>query len=609
MALRSPALWFALCLVLSPGPLALACSSDAEVVQKDGTGGKPADSGIDVLACSAGQFVCSGDVAKPCLGGGKVGDPVDCAASSKICVDFFGCVTCAPTSQSCANGTAKICKNDGSAWETFECDATQGMKCETSGCTGSCTPPSLKYSYLGCDYFPTVTLNPVWSGFEFAVAVANAGKSAASVVVTRGTTEVKKTSVAAGALEVLSLPWVPELKGGDVDACQLPPDPGATRVVKGGAYRLRTDQPVTVYQLSPLRYEIKPAPAECPVGAKCPGGFGSDCLAFSNDATLLLPSTTLTGNYTSVAWPSAPNRAGFVAVTATQDGTEVQLFGKGEFAAGAGIDTSGNGKVTLARGDVLEVIARHDGPSGQYGADISGTRLKASKPVQVIGGHSCANIPTAATDACDHIEHAMLPVETLGKEYYVAFPAALASQSPHVVRIVAIEPNTKLTFDPASVSGDKTLSPTDAPLELSGVTEDFKVSGDKAFMVAQFMQGQASVPSGSGDPSLGLAVPAAQYRKDYLFITSATYDTSFVNVITKSGASVSLDGAPLSGTPSLIGASGYAVTRVELPAGLEVHRIESGSPFGIMVYGYGRYTSYMYAGGLDLTPITIPPVF
>jgi hypothetical protein len=29
-------------------------------------------------------------------------------------------------------------------------------------------------------------------------------------------------------------------------------------------------------------------------------------------------------------------------------------------------------------------------------------------------------------------------------------------------------------------------------------------------------------------------------------------------------------------------------------------------PFGIVVYGFGSYTSYMYPGGLDLTAINIP---
>ena len=41
----------------------------------------------------------------------------------------------------------------------------------------------------------------------------------------------------------------------------------------------------------------------------------------------------------------------------------------------------------------------------------------------------------------------------------------------------------------------------------------------------------------------------------------------------------------------------------------EVHTINSSAAFGIVVYGYGRFTSYMYPGGLDLERISPPPVF
>ena len=219
-----------------------------------------------------------------------------------------------------------------------------------------------------------MTPNPVWSGFDFAVAVANAGDKATDVTVTRGAAQVKTVNVAPGALEVITLPWVSELKGGNVNACQQPPEPGNTRVVKGGAYRLRTDQPVTVYQLSPLDYQKNPVPAGCPLGKDCPGGFGTECLSFSNDASLLMPATTLTANYTSLAWPSVGNRAGFVAVTATRDDTSVELLGSGAFAAGGGIDAQGNGKVTLDRGDVLLALADHGGSATAASARTSAGR-------------------------------------------------------------------------------------------------------------------------------------------------------------------------------------------------------------------------------------------
>jgi hypothetical protein len=46
---------------------------------------------------------------------------------------------------------------------------------------------------------------------------------------------------------------------------------------------------------------------------------------------------------------------------------------------------------------------------------------------------------------------------------------------------------------------------------------------------------------------------------------------------------------------------------VQLPSGSEGHEIHGDSPFGLVVYGYGSRTSYMYPGGLDLRIVNIPP--
>ena len=162
--------------------------------------------------------------------------------------------------------------------------------------------------------------------------------------------------------------------------------------------------------------------------------------------------------YVGLSWPSHQNRAGFLTVTATEDDTNLELTGSGRFAAGGGIGSLGEGKVKLAAGDVLQLIAAHDGPAGAFGADLSGTTLRASHPVQVIGGHSCANVPQAGTGYCNHLEQALFPVEVLGKDYLVTFPAAAGSVSPHVIRISAVSPETTVTFDPPIAAPAK-LSP------------------------------------------------------------------------------------------------------------------------------------------------------
>ena len=520
-----------------------------------------------------------------------------------------------PGSGSCSNGVARHCREDGSGYDRFECDPVQGMRCEPGGCRGVCAPPEISKSYVGCDYYPTVTANPVWEGFDYAVAISNASTLPAHVTITRGDTAIKELDIGVGSLETVKLPWVEQLKATGIDPARACPaeilPPGSSQLARKGAYRVRSDQPVTVYQLSPLQYELVPAPSGCPVASDCPGAVGatSACLSYSNDASLLLPATSLTANYDIISWPALNEGAAFISVTATADDTTVEVNGGARFSPGGGIDARGHGRVSMQRGDVLQILSEHTGPNLQFLDDPTGTKLRASKPVQVIVGHSCARVPTADTRDCDHLEEALFPVETLGKEYVVTYPAAPASESPHVIRVLAVQQDTELTFEPPLVAATK-ISPGDPPLELREVTEDVRITSDKPILVAQYMQGLSSVRSGAGDPSMSLVVASEQFRKDYIFVASKTYDVNFINVVARQGTRVVLDGQPL---PSHgfrpIGQTGFAVLRHELPAGgSDVHRIRAESEFGLLVYGYGRFTSYMYPGGLDLKRITPPPL-
>ena len=39
----------------------------------------------------------------------------------------------------------------------------------------------------------------------------------------------------------------------------------------------------------------------------------------------------------------------------------------------------------------------------------------------------------------------------------------------------------------------------------------------------------------TGDPSMSLAIPTAQFRTSYIFVASSTYDSNFVNVTAPDG--------------------------------------------------------------------------
>ena len=44
---------------------------------------------------------------------------------------------------------------------------------QAEDCGGPCSPDRLGTSYIGCEYYPTVTGNTVANMFDFAVAIAN----------------------------------------------------------------------------------------------------------------------------------------------------------------------------------------------------------------------------------------------------------------------------------------------------------------------------------------------------------------------------------------------------------------------------------------------------
>ena len=83
----------------------------------------------------------------------------------------------------------------------------------------TCDEAAMYRTYIGCDFWPTVVANNVWSVFDYAVVVANAGDQQAEVTVTRGAQSISTTTVDPNSLAKIYLPWVPNLKGPDADAC------------------------------------------------------------------------------------------------------------------------------------------------------------------------------------------------------------------------------------------------------------------------------------------------------------------------------------------------------------------------------------------------------
>jgi len=487
----------------------------------------------------------------------------------------------------------------------------------------TCAEAAASHTYVGCDFWPTVTDNIVRPDFDYAVVAANFGEVEADIDVSRAGKSVAKAKAPAGGLVPIYLPWVSELKGTTSISAGCPTDVKTSTVAaKGGAYHLTSSSPVAVYQFNAIEYAGKGGPAGKDWTKACASNcFGTiKCFSYTNDASLLLPSTALTGNYRVAgigAWasPKDPDGTGgfvyppYFVVTGTKDGTNVtvKLGPNGQVVAGGGVAAAGPGgtvSFSVNAGDVVEVVGAQ-----KAGSDFSGSLVKATAPVQVITGISCTYVPET-NPACDHVEESLLPVETLGKHYFVTAPTnAKGTAGLHVVRLYGNVDGTKLTYLGATPSGAPSTINATETVELGAVSGDFEIIADHELTVASFQYGAGPVSvAAEGDPAQSFMTAVEQYRLKYVFLAPADYDVSFVDVVQPMDAVLTLDGATVAQKPTAV-SSGFGVNRLKLGPGKGgAHVLSSTKPIGIQVMGFGSYTSYQYPGGLNLGRIAPTPI-
>ncbi|MGB0679729.1 MAG: IgGFc-binding protein [Polyangiales bacterium] len=587
-----------------------ACGSD---------GGTGADlSGQAECRADGPSKLCSGQTYLQCGPGGQEQSRTDCGAQGLVCTPNLGCTVCVPGATQC-DGSEQVlrCKADGSGYEpSHTCDTVQGNSCSDAigDCAGPCADAERANTSTGCEFFPVTTMNSQ-TRFEFGVALENPSASdTAQVVISREGQEDIVTEVAPQSIETVVLPWVNALKARS-----------GARLVEDGAYHLRSNRPLNAYQFNSLENVSNLSER-----------------TRTNDATLLLPKHALTGNYialtqphwqiggvTSVDHPSTLSIVGTeafpveVSVTFSSP-VEVNIDGSNErFEAGA------TERFTLELGDVLQLATPREGNcSNRLNSisvsgigtvytcdtrhlDLTGTEVHANGKVAVITGNDRAAVPVTAWSG-DHLEHALYPLETWGKQFVVH---ATASEG-NLYRLVSGADGNTIRFSEAvTINGQ---SVTETRLD-RGQALSFEHAGslvlesDAAILVAQMMFSAmrtsiattnlavANYPQ--RDSAMALVPPMEQNNTTHRVLSPAQYKNHFLNIVVPVGASVQLNGATLD--PSLfapVGNGAYQVLRQSVDAG--AHLLQSSAPMGVTVYGTSYGTSYMYVGsGLKFSHI------
>ena len=529
-------------------------------------------------ASQSSRYVCNAD--------GDAYDLEQCPGTQTCLAGECGDRVCTPQVQECFDeSSTRTCKDDGSGWnEPTTCPS--GTVCERGTCRTTCDLGGKGPSYIGCEYI-TVDLdqysdpfsNPMPDEVQHSVVISNPGNREATISFSSTSTQasfnIADPTVPAGSARAFTMPRL------DVD------ESGIT----DRSIRVVSSEPVIAHQFNPLNNQS----------------------VFSNDASLLLPVSTLGQEYFVVNWPTQVNPAfmgndfddqqAYVTVVATQPGqTIVEVTSTADVTAGPGVSAISSGNTegyALDIGEVLNLTA-NSGQLGPSGNDLTGTHIKATLPVAVFAGHEEAVIGdgSGGDDSCcaDHLEQQLFPLSTWGNSYIAGLSPERGTHKDHW-RIVAGEDGVTLTTSPPQPNANNvTLNKGDSVKFYSD--EDFEIDASGKILVGQFLVSQEQTSDVVGDPAFLLSVPSSQFRKDYHLLTPDGYSKHYVQIIRPTGIAVELDGSAVSDATFRSVGSTFEVGHVEVQPG--VHVLESAEPFGIQAYGFDSAVSYGYPGGLNL---------
>jgi len=346
---------------------------------------------------------------------------------------------------------------------------------------------------------------------------------------------------------------------------------------------------------------------ELPAGAEMPAGegeanvgvhvtaadpvtvYGLSRIQFTTDAYLGLPVTALDSHYTVMAWGPGLGGVSEFAFTSPADGTQVTITPKVDTAGGHAAGTPYS--VTLNQGQMYQVAAANAGD------DLTGTILQASGPIAVFGGHQCANIPSTAFVACDHVIEQLMPDQSWGTSFLtVPLKTRLNGDT---FKMMASQDGTTVQVNGAPVA---TLNAGEQTIQ--NIQGNSTITADKPIEVAQFSN-SSSFDGVTSDPFMMLVPPFEQFQTGYTITTPATGFTNYMNLVVPNSEvdSILVDGQPLpAGTFTPIGSTDFSGAQVDIAQGS--HTITgNGQPFGVFVYGFASFDSYGYPGGLSLAAV------
>ncbi|MBS1904152.1 MAG: IgGFc-binding protein [Bacteroidetes bacterium] len=333
--------------------------------------------------------------------------------------------------------------------------------------------------------------------------------------------------------------------------------------------------------------------------------------------------------------PSIADLPSEFIVVASQDNTNIQItptwdIRQDGFPSVVAHPKGQTFNVTLNRGECMQFQSVTPNPGDD--PDLTGTIVVGDKPVGMIGGSVCPNIP-APDPACDHVLDMMQPIRTWSNHYF-SVPFRGRQYGGDLFLVVGTKPGQVIFRN-----GNQAAILTSAfdHFWIYDITEASEWTSDTAFQLVQYIESANHLAPSSqkknvGDPASVVVNPIDQFGSRIIFqipqlggtLGNGEPDfTNYVNFILPASheSKTTMDGRQLNAIPGTsikrfpFGASGWEAIQLSYTtagAGGGNHVVASDTGVGVYLYGYTDYDSYAWAGALGIRSAnsldTLPPI-
>ena len=296
-----------------------------------------------------------------------------------------------------------------------------------------------------------------------------------------------------------------------------------------------------------------------------------------------------------------------VLLVGTEDNTAVTVVPTQNINVPQNIQFSNSPGINVTAGTPFS-FTLHKMQTFLFGAplnDITGTSIVSDKPLTVISGHECGNVPDNVA-YCQHITEQIPPTVNWGQQFLLT---PYKRKPVQYYKIITAANHTTYNFTCGRYNTTTHyLNTAGSSFTHSTSGSSYcSVSSDKPILITQLGAGYDL--GNTGDPVISVVPSVDQYSQETVFVSpniNGDITSHYINIATTTNQrTILVDGIALPLTWNAI----YDHTNNVIGYGTQLnsnsldipHILTSHTKFSTLVYGFGTFEGYSYSAGVNLT--------